>query len=305
MKVYDELPALPATDKTVLTIGVFDGVHLGHQKVLNQVKQAANDAQALSCAITFTEHPRAVLSKNSGIKYITSLDNKISLLKSEGLDLVIPLTFDLDLSKLRARDFCRLLKDRINLTNLIIGHDFVMGFQREGTPAVLKDIGEKQGFSVNIVDQVSNSGIRVSSTAIREAISSGNVAVAANYLGRLFRLEGKVTKGAGIGRKLGFPTANLDVKENRLIPGDGIYATWAYVGGTRYKSATSIGFRPTFDGNDHTIEVHIIDFDQDIYDRHIEIEFFEYIREEVRFNSEKQLVDQMGLDINQTRNIMP
>lgn len=112
MKVYDELPALPATDKTVLTIGVFDGVHLGHQKVLNQVKQAANDAQALSCAITFTEHPRAVLSKNSGIKYITSLDNKISLLKSEGLDLVIPLTFDLDLSKLRARDFCRLLKDR-------------------------------------------------------------------------------------------------------------------------------------------------------------------------------------------------
>ena len=304
MRVHDELPILSKDQDTVVTIGVFDGVHLGHQEVINQVKTIAESSKSLSSLITFTEHPRAVLSNNSDIKYITSSDRKVSLLKSSGLDLVIPLTFDIDLSKLRAGEFCQLLKDRLRMGKLVIGHDFVMGFQREGTPDVLRNIGNDLGFSVQIVDQVSERDTRISSTAIRKAIISSDVAEAARYLGRLFSLDGTVVEGDGKGRILGFPTANISINESRLVPGDGIYATWAYVDNKKYVSATSIGNKPTFDGISRLIEVYLLDFDGDIYGDTIEIEFSEHIRGQFKFENQEQLIAKMNEDIIKVRDIM-
>ena len=304
MRVHDELPILSKDQDTVVTIGVFDGVHMGHQEVINQVKTIALSSKSLSCLITFTEHPRAVLSSNSDIKYITASEKKVSLLKSSGLDLVIPLTFDLDLSKLRAGEFCQLLRDRLRMSKLIIGHDFVMGFQREGTPDVLKSIGAELGFSVEIVEQVSTSGNRISSTAIRQAITSSEVGKAAKYLGRLFSLDGTVVTGDGTGKSLGFPTANISVNESRLIPGDGVYATWAYINKKKYLSATSIGTKPTFNGSNRLIEVYLIDFDGDIYGDNMEIEFFDRIRDQMKFDSKEQLIEKMNEDIIKVKNIV-
>ncbi len=304
MRVHDELPILNKDQDTVVTIGVFDGVHLGHQEVISQVRTIASESKSLSCLITFTEHPRAVLSSNADIKYITAAERKVSLLKSSGLDLVIPLTFDIDLSKLRAGEFCQLLKDRLRMSKLIIGHDFVMGFQREGTADVLKSIGNELGFSVDIVEQVSTGGTRISSTVIRHAITSSEVVEAARYLGRLFSLDGTIVTGDGMGKLLGFPTANISIFESRLIPGDGVYATWAYIKGDRYLSATSIGTKPTFNGNSRLVEVYLIDFDCDIYGETMEIEFLERIRGQMKFDDQEQLVEKMNQDIIKVKNIL-
>ena len=180
----------------------------------------------------------------------------------------------------------------------------LMGFQREGTPDVLRNIGNDLGFSVQIVDQVSERDTRISSTAIRKAIISSDVAEAARYLGRLFSLDGTVVAGDGKGRILGFPTANISINKSRLVPGDGIYATWAYVDNKKYVSATSIGNKPTFDGISRLIEVYLLDFDGHIYGDTIEIEFSEHIRGQFKFENQEQLIAKMNEDIIKVRDIM-
>lgn len=301
MRVHQELPAQSPQRNTVLAIGVFDGVHMGHQHLLKRLKDTASQGGMLSGVLTFVNHPRTVLTPGTCIKYITSVEDRLALLKSNGVDLVIPLTFDLELSHLRTHEFVELLQDRLNMAGLVIGYNFAMGYKREGNPETLKAIGGEKGFSVTVVEPVSADGERVSSTGIREAISAGDVDKASRCLGRPFALQGRVVAGNARGKTLGFPTANLDIPEDRVIPGDGIYTTWAYVGDKRYMAATNVGVRPTFGQKERTVEAFILDFNGDLYDSEITVEFVDRLRDELRFETPEALVAQMHKDVEQTR----
>ena len=301
MRVHQELPETPPDRGAILTIGVFDGVHRGHQSLLKRVVEVASQGGMLSGVLTFVNHPRSVLIPDTCISYITSVDDRLALLKDAGVDLVIPLHFDLELSRLRAHEFTSLLQERLNMAGLVMGYNFAMGFKREGTPETLAAIGSEQGFSVTVVDAVTVEGGRVSSTVIRDSVAAGDVAAAAELLGRCFNLCGEVVVGEGRGRKLGFPTANMDLPEDRLVPADGVYAAWASVGDERYMAATNVGANPTFGGNDRRVESFLLDFDGDLYGKHITIDFVDRLREEHRFESAEALVTQMHLDVEKAR----
>jgi len=304
MRVHQELPAKSPQKNTVLAIGVYDGVHMGHQHLLKQLKDIASKEEMLSAVLTFVNHPRTVLVPGSCVKLITSVNDRLRLLESIGIDIVIPLTFELDLSRLRAHEFVELLQDRLRIAGLVMGPNFAMGYRREGTPETLKAIGREKGFSVTVVDPVSADGERVSSTATREAISAGDVDKAYRNLGRPFTLQGKVVTGDSRGKSLGFPTANLSIAKERILPGDGIYATWAYVADKQYMAATNVGVRPTFGEAERIVEAFILDFDGDIYDSEITVEFVERLRDELRFETPEALVAQMHKDVKQTRDVL-
>ena len=304
MRVHQELPSQPPQRNTVLAIGVFDGVHIGHRHLLERLKDVASQEGMLSGVLTFVNHPRTVITPGACVKYITSVEDRLTLLKSTGVDIVLPLTFDLELSHLRAHEFVDLLQDRLNMAGLVMGHNFVMGHKREGTPEVLKAIGSEKGFSTTVVDPVSKDRERVSSTAVREAISAGDMDKAYRFLGRPFALQGRVIKGNARGRTLGFPTANLGIPQDRTIPGNGIYATWAYVGETRYMAATNVGTRPTFDEKERIVETFILDYSGDLYDSEITVEFIKRLRDEIRFETVEALVAQIHEDVEQTRQVL-
>ena len=302
MRVHQELPETPPDRGAILTIGVFDGVHRGHQSLLKRVVEVASQGGMLSGVLTFVNHPRSVLVPDTCISYITSVDDRLALLKDAGVDLVIPLHFDLELSRLRAHEFTSLLQERLNMAGLVMGYNFAMGFKREGTPETLAAIGSEQGFSVTVVDAVTVEGGRVSSTVIRDSVAAGDVAAASELLGRCFNLCGEVVVGEGRGRAvLGYPTANLDLPEDRLVPGNGIYATWARVGNERYMAATNVGVKPTFGENERNIESYLLDFDGDLYGKDLTLEFVDRLRDEVRFDSAEALVAQMHLDVEKAR----
>ena len=304
MRVHQELPSQPPRGNTVLAIGVFDGVHIGHQHLLDRLKETASQKGMLSGVLTFVNHPRTVITPGTCVKYITSVEDRLALLESTGVDIVLPLTFDLELSHLRAHEFVQLLQERLNMAGLVMGHNFVMGYQREGTPETLAAIGHEKGFSTTVVDPVSKDGERVSSTAVREAISAGDVDKASRFLGRPFALRGKVITGSARGRTLGFPTANLSIQKDRIIPGDGIYAIWAYVDGKRYMAATNVGVRPTFDEKERIVEAFILDYSGDLYDSEITVEFVKRLRDELRFETVEALMSQIHEDVEQTRQIL-
>ena len=301
MRVHEELPDTPPDRNTILTIGVFDGVHRGHQHLLKRVVEEASRKGMLSGVLTFVNHPRSVLVPDTCISYITSVEDRLTLLKEAGIDMVIPLHFDMELSRLRAHEFTGLLQERLRMAGLVMGYNFAMGYKREGTPETLATIGNEQGFFVNVVDAVSVEGGRVSSTVIRDSVTAGDVAGASELLGRPFSLCGKVVVGDGRGKTLGFPTANLDYSEDRLAPGNGVYATWACVGDDRYMAATNVGVRPTFGENERTVEAFLLDFDGDLYGKDITLEFVGRLRDELRFESAEALVTQMHVDVEQAR----
>ncbi|MBI2855609.1 MAG: bifunctional riboflavin kinase/FAD synthetase [Chloroflexi bacterium] len=304
MSIHQELPPQSPKRDTVLTIGVFDGVHLGHQHLLKHLKDTASREGLLSGVLTFVNHPRTVLHPGSCVSYITSVEDRLALLKEQGVDMVIPLTFDLELSRLRAREFVALLRDRLRMAGLVMGFNFALGYRREGDPETLKALGKEMGFSVAVVDAVSMNGDRVSSTAIRDEVSAGDVAKASRSLGRPFALQGSVVRGKTRGRTLGFPTANLEIAGHRLIPGNGIYATWAYIGRDRYMAATSIGVRPTFGEGERTVEVFILDYQGELYGTELRVEFAQRLRDEMRFETPEALVTQMHRDVEQTREVL-
>ena len=301
MRVHEELPDTPPDRNTILTIGVFDGVHRGHQHLLKRVVEEASSKGMLSGVLTFVNHPRSVLVPDTCISYITSVEDRLTLLKEAGIDMVIPLHFDMELSRLRAHEFTGLLQERLRMAGLVMGYNFAMGYKREGTPETLATIGNEHGFFVNVVDAVSVEGGRVSSTVIRDSVTAGDVAGASELLGRPFSLCGKVVVGDGRGRTLGFPTANLDYSEDRLAPGNGVYATWACVGDDRYMAATNVGVRPTFGENERIVEAFLLDFDGDLYGKDITLEFVGRLRDELRFESAEALVTQMHVDVEQAR----
>ena len=301
MQLLRELPSSPPRESALLTIGVFDGVHLGHRYLLEQLREAAAREDAISAVLTFTNHPRTVIRPGDCVPYITTVKDRLELLRNEGVDLVIPLTFDEELSRLQAHEFVDLLRERLNMRGLVMGSGFAMGHKRGGTPETLAEMGRDKGFSTTVVEPVAAQGEEVSSTAIRDAITRGDMSKACRLLGRRFLLRGEVVKGQGRGRELGFPTANLGMPEGQVVPGDGIYAARAMIGGSALPAAVSIGVRPTFEDGARVVEVHILDFGGDLYGAELAVEFVERLRDELRFDSVEELVAQMREDVEQTR----
>ena len=283
---------------TALTIGVFDGVHRGHQIVLRHVVDSARRHGLASAAITFHPHPRQVLRPDLTTEYVTSLEDRLSLLLQTGLDSVATVSFTSDFSLTDAGDFVRMLVEEFHLARLIIGEDFALGRQRGGDPETLKALGQELGYEVEVIELLtSDSTDKVSSTEIREALNEGNVRLVGDLLGRRYSLHGPVVLGFERGRTIGFPTANVAIGNDRAIPAPGVYATIAHLNTGPAPSVTNIGVRPTFDdGGGLSIECHIIDFDNDIYGEDLRVEFVERLRGERRFDGVGALVEQIGKD---------
>jgi riboflavin kinase/FMN adenylyltransferase len=304
MLVEKELAEFSPKKDTVLTIGVFDGVHLGHKYLISKLKEQARQGNRLSGVVTFRQHPQEVLAPQSRLPYLTSLAEKVSLLKNEGVDIVVALTFDQELAKLSARQFVTLLKKRLRMVGLVIGPDFALGRGRGGDAEALRKLGKEMDFTVTVVPPVKVNGEIVSSTAIRQALARGDMAKVTRLIGRSFSLQGTVTTGVGRGTQLGFPTANLEVDTKRAIPADGVYATWAHIDGQDYQSMTNIGWRPTFGGQGRTIETYILDYRDDLYGRELKIDIIERLRDEKRFANAEELKKQIAEDIKQGRAIL-
>ena len=288
-----------------MTIGVFDGVHRGHRHVLGRLDEIAREAGRTSIVLTFRNHPASVLRPDFDARYLTTLDDRLRLIREAGVDLLVPITFDVGLSRLTAREFAVLLRSRLLMRDLVVGPDFAMGRNRDGDVAALAALGREVGFSLHVVGPLlDDAGQPIRSTHVRDALSKGDVADAAGLLGRNYTLSGTVVAGHGRGGPLGFPTANLEVPAGMAVPADGIYATWAHVGGERRMAATSIGVRPTFGEGERTVEAFILDFDGDLYGREVCLEFVGWLRPEARFDTVEALREQVQRDVDDTRAVL-
>jgi riboflavin kinase/FMN adenylyltransferase len=302
MLIEKELAEAEPQRETALTIGVFDGLHLGHQHLIEKLKQEATRDGLLSGVVTFRHHPRLVLLPEIDLTYLTSLSERIRLLGSLGAEVIVPLSFTPELAQLSAQDFVALLKRYLKMRTLVIGPDFALGQGRKGDVSNLQALGEEFKFSVEVVPPMVLRGQVVSSTAIRQALSQGDIKKASELLGRRFRLAGQVAKGDERGRTLGFPTANIVPEPEQALPADGVYATLALLGQKVYRSVTNIGVRPTFGGGQRLIEVHLLDFEGgELYGQELEIELVERLRGEIGFASVEELKAQMMTDVKQTR----
>lgn len=289
---------------SALTIGVFDGVHRGHQRLIAKVMQEASDKGCAAGVVTFRNHPDSVFNPDFKPRYITALDERIRLIERLGVDFVAPVTFDRAVAGIRARDFAAMLTRRLGMRALVAGPDFAMGYKREGNVEALAAMGAEMGFSVSVVDLLSEGDAAVRSTNIRRALAAGDVSGVAKQLGRNYAVSGVVVSGEKRGRTLGFPTANLEVGGDMAIPANGIYATRAFVDGECHMAATSIGTRPTFDGKGRTIEAFLLGFDNILYNKELRLEFVSRLRDELKFDSVEALLEQMALDVEETRAIL-
>lgn len=302
MKAFEEIERARTTSGSVLTIGTFDGVHRGHRHIISRVAQEARDNGLQAGVVTFTTTPREVFQPDAPITNLSSLDERISLLKEAGADYVVPVTFDRDLAGVSARDFAQKLVDDLSMRRLVVGPDFAMGRRREGTIPVLTEIGAELGFTVLPMDELQDGGQRIGSSVIRRLlIEDGDVATANDMLARPYGLSGTVQEGHKRGKDLGFPTANISVPARRAVPADGIYVTRAHLGDRVLESVTNIGDNPTFHDQERMIETFILNFDEDIYGQTISVEFLERLRGEVEFTTVDALVEQMHIDVQQTR----
>lgn len=304
MKFYKELANYTPKGNTVVTIGVFDGVHRGHLYLLHHLKEEAKRLRASPLVITFSTHPKATLKPDSTIRLISSLEDRISILRLNGIDNVVVLTFDEALSKLKSDDFIDGLIHNLNMKGMVIGPNFALGYKREGNAKKLLEMGVAKGFEVNFTNPLVNLKQMISSSAIRESINKGDMEYAETMLGRPFSMSGLVITGDGRGRKLGFPTANLKTDNHITIPKDGIYATLAHVDNDIYYSATSIGVNPTFGNNSRTVETYLIKFDGNLYGKQIKLEFTKRIRGQQSFDSANTLKLQMEKDVQSTAEIL-
>jgi riboflavin kinase/FMN adenylyltransferase len=323
----DELPLHNAW----LTIGIFDGVHLGHQQILRTLIAGAHQAGAPSVVLTFYPHPAVVLGGKKDFKYLTTPEERLHLLESLGVDVVITQTFDRTFADNTADDFMRRVVQSLGLRSLIIGYDTALGRGREGDAALLTEIGKELNYTVQVIPALSDETGVISSTRIRGAIASGDVSAAAGALGRYYSISGQVVHGDGRGHRINVPTANLAVPAEKVIPAYGIYACWAWFepphqkkaetpgldfqgtklgtpaqSGDKYFAAVNVGVRPTFtpDLPAPAIEAHLLDFTGDIYGHQLKLEFVEYLRPEEKFATVQSLVDQIRLDIELTREIL-
>ena len=304
MSVEEELARFSPDKDTLLAIGVFDGVHLGHKYLISKLVAQARQQDLLSGVVTFRQHPQEVLHPQTKLPFLIDLAERNNLLKDAGVEGIIPLTFTTESARLSARQFVGLLKKYLRLRGLVIGPDFALGRNREGNVHTLCALGKEMNFSVTVVPTAMINGEVVSSTAIREALADGDMKKVHSLAGRPFSLHGHVGTGAGRGIELGFPTANLDIAPEQALPTDGVYACWAYIDGKAYQSMTNIGTNPTFDGIKRAVEVYVVDYDGDLYRRDLKIDIVERLRDEKKFNTAEELKRQMAEDVKRGQAIL-
>ena len=314
MEVLRDVEAAPAGAGSVVTIGAYDGVHLGHRAVIAEVRRRAAELSLSRAVVTFDRHPAAVVRPESAPRLLTDLDQKLELLASTGIDRCLVIAFDQARSREPAEEFVReVLVDALGARVVIVGEDFHFGHERKGNVELLVEMGGSLGFEVvglPLVDATgtpADAGARASSTAIRHALVEGDLDRAETMLGRHHEVRGIVAHGDKRGRELGFPTANVSVPGDILLPADGIYAGWfERADGTVHAAALSLGRRPTFYVEAHAslLEAHLLDFDDDLYDEHVRVRFVRRLRGEERFESVEALVEQIQRDCDQTRALL-
>ncbi|EIW90782.1 riboflavin biosynthesis protein RibF [Capnocytophaga sp. oral taxon 412 str. F0487] len=297
MREITDITTFTTQQPTVLTIGTFDGVHLGHQKIIERVVTTARQEGLLATIFTFFPHPRMVVQHDKSLKLIHTLEEKKQLLQQLGVDLLVVQPFNEAFAQLTAEEFVStILVQHLNVKKVIIGYDHRFGRNRTANISDMRLFGEKYGFAVEEISVQEVDEVSVSSTKIREALNKGDVITAEHYLGTPYSLTGTVVHGLKLGRTLGYPTANIQVtKDYKLIPKDGVYVVYSYIGGQKVYGMMSIGKNPTIEGKGASIEVYFFDFNGDLYNRELTIYFVKYLREERKFSSvallKKQLQD--------------
>ena len=305
METFWGLENIPAHfGPSAVTIGKFDGVHVGHRQILTQLTQISQDHNLVSTVVTFDRHPMALLNPEDMPADIISLEERLDLISQAGVQVCVVLTFEEHLSKLSPEEFVKdILSQSLNARVVLAGKDFRFGADAVGDISTLTTLGKEHGFDVVLIEDVSLSGgERVSSSLIREAMAQGDMARVKTFLGRYPRVIGEVVHGEKRGRAMGFPTANLSPDATGLIPADGIYAGWFYNKGKKHPCAISVGTNPTFDNvTRRTVEAYVLDQDFDVYGHHVEVEFVEHLRGMVAYESVDALIEQMNRDVENTR----
>lgn len=288
-----------------LTIGVFDGVHRGHQQIIQKLTAGAHAAGLPAVVLTFWPHPATVLTSHE-VKCLTMPDERVALLGALGVDVVVAQTFDRELASTSAQDFIARLKQHLGFGHLLIGYDFALGKGREGNAARLAELGKTLGYETDVIPALSDESGVISSTEIRKLVATGDVSVAGILLGHCYDLHGPVVHGDGRGKQLGFPTANINYPAQKILPANGVYACRVWVGEQAYAGAVNVGVRPQFHdkGGAPLVEAYILDFDRDIYGQDIRLEFVERLREEKKFSSVDALIEQMHKDVDKTRSLI-
>ena len=304
MRIEQELASMAPQRETLVTIGVFDGVHAGHRHLLERLQLRAEEKSVLSAVLTFNPHPQSVLHPQSQLHWLSDVEDRVKSLQGLGIDLVAVLTFSLEVARLSAREFMSLVKKHLRMRGVMVGPDFALGRGREGGVHLLSTLGRELEFSVETIPPYTINGEVVSSTLIRQALAEGDTRKVHSLMGRYFHVEGTVITSDKRGRVLGFPTANLDVKPQQALPGNGIYATITRIDGKQFPSATSIGTRPTFGGGKKTMETYLLDYDGDLYGRDMRVEFVHRLRDEQCFSSSEELKIQIEKDVREVAAIL-
>ncbi|TCN53702.1 bifunctional riboflavin kinase/FAD synthetase [Flavobacterium circumlabens] len=298
MKLFHSINDFRSTKKTILTLGTFDGVHIGHKKILERITQNTENGKYESLVLTFFPHPRMVLQEKSEIKLLNTISEKTKLLEQTGIENLVIHPFNESFSRLTAEEFVHsILVDQFHIQKIIIGHDHRFGRNRTADINDLIAFGKEYGFEVEQISAEEIQDVSVSSTKIRKALDEGNIALANDYLGYAYFLSGEVVKGKQLGRTIGFPTANIQIEEDyKKIPKNGVYVVHTLINGKEVFGMMNIGFNPTVNGERQTIEVHLFDFDADIYGHKIEVSLLNYLREEQKFGSVELLKEQLNQD---------
>jgi riboflavin kinase/FMN adenylyltransferase len=304
VSVEEELSGFSPEKDTLLTIGVFDGVHLGHQRLISELTEQAARRRLLSGLVTFRQHPEDLLFSGRKLPFLTDINTRTKLLKEEGVNFIVALSFTARLAGLDARAFIGLLQKYLKMRGLVIGTDFALGKAREGDTDTLQKLGREMGFSVTVVPPLIINGEVVSSTSIRKALAEGNMTRVRELTGRYYSLYGRVVAGAGRGEGIGFPTANLNVSVGQAIPPDGVYASLAHINGKVYQSMTNIGRNPTFGKNERTVESYLIDYSGDLYGHELSVDFIARVRDEKKFASTEELRQQVAEDVRRGKTIL-
>ena len=300
MKIYRSIEEYDEDKRSAVTIGTFDGIHLGHQKILSRLIKSSKNKDLNSVVLTFFPHPRIILNKYNEVKMIDTLDEKIIHLNEIGIDSLIIHPFDKNFSLLSANQFIKdFLVDKLKIKHIIIGYDHRFGKGREASVTDLKNYADDYDFTVEEIKAQEIEKITVSSTKIRNSINQGDIKTTEKYLGRYFNLTGKVVKGDGLGKKINYPTANIFIEENyKIIPKDGVYLVETIIKDKLFKGMMNIGHRPTIGTNVKSIEVHLFNFNEDIYGQVISIKMISKIRDEKKFSSIQALKEQLVKDEN-------
>jgi riboflavin kinase/FMN adenylyltransferase len=291
--------------KSWLTVGVFDGVHRGHQQIIQKLTAGAHETGAPAVVVTFWPHPASVLTDHD-VKCLTMPDERSALLGALGVDMVVLQPFTRELASTPAAEFVERLKQHLGFDHLLIGYDFALGRGREGNAARLIQLGKSLGYETDVIPALSDESGVISSTEIRKLVAIGDVAEAGALLGHCYELHGPVVHGDSRGKQLGFPTANIRYPQEKILPANGVYACRAWVDGRAHASAVNVGVRPQFHekGGAPLVEAYLLDFDRDIYDQDIRVEFVERLRDEQKFASVDGLIEQMHRDVDRTRTIV-